>query len=183
MYGRNAASGTYAFFKSNTMAKGDYKNSVKEQPGSSAVVQGVATDKGGIGYSGIGYKTADVSVVPLAKKGDAYIDATPDNAYAGKYPLARFLWLSVNYKPGSQLDPLRREFIERWSSNDKRAYLASMRAIVGWGVAERIGEIEIPQALPGDSDGDDGDAMMRCGERELFEVLKSYYRADPSEWQ
>ena len=42
MYGRNAASGTYAFFKSNTMAKGDYKNSVKEQPGSSAVVQGVA---------------------------------------------------------------------------------------------------------------------------------------------
>ena len=84
---------------------------MKEQPGSSAVVSSVANDLGGIGYSGIGYKTADVKVVPLAKKGDKYIDATPENAYAGKYPLSRFLWLSVNYRPGSQLDPLRLEFI------------------------------------------------------------------------
>jgi len=28
-----------------------------------------------------------------------------------RYPLARPLLISVNYKPGSQLDPLRREFI------------------------------------------------------------------------
>ena len=113
MYGRNAASGTYAFFKSNTMAKGDYKNSVKEQPGSSAVVQGVASDKYGIGYSGIGYKTADVIAVPLAKaEGDKFVPASVEYAYSGEYPLSRFLWLSVNYKPGSQLDPLRREFIK-----------------------------------------------------------------------
>ncbi|MDR1744743.1 MAG: substrate-binding domain-containing protein, partial [Planctomycetota bacterium] len=56
MYGRNAASGTYVFFKEEAMGNGDYKNSVKEQPGSAAVVNGIASDKGGIGYSGIGYK-------------------------------------------------------------------------------------------------------------------------------
>jgi phosphate transport system substrate-binding protein len=113
MYGRNAASGTYAFFKANTMGKGDYKNSVKEQPGSSAVVQGVAKDRFGIGYSGIGYKTADVLAVPLAKEeGDEFVPASIEYAYSGAYPLSRFLWLSVNYKPGSQLDPLRREFIK-----------------------------------------------------------------------
>jgi len=111
LYGRNSASGTYGYFKKHALYKGDYKDSVKEQPGSSAVVSSVANDIGGIGYSGIGYKTADVRVVPIAKKGDAFIAATPDNAYAGKYPLSRFLWLSVNYKPGSQLEPLRREFI------------------------------------------------------------------------
>ena len=94
------------------MGKGDYKSSVKEQPGSATVVQGVATDMTGIGYSGIGYKTADVRAVPLAVEGDEYVEAAPENAYTGEYPLARPLLLSVNYKPGTQLDPLRREFIK-----------------------------------------------------------------------
>ncbi|MCC7299571.1 MAG: phosphate ABC transporter substrate-binding protein [Verrucomicrobia bacterium] len=113
LYGRNAASGTYGYFKENALGKGDYKDSVKEQPGSSAVVQGVATDKGAIGYSGIGYKTADVRAIPLARDAFSYpVEPTPENAYSGEYPLARYLYLYVNYKPGSELDPLRREFIK-----------------------------------------------------------------------
>lgn len=113
IYGRNSASGTYGYFKSNVLGKGDYKDSVKEQPGSSAVVQGVATDLGGIGYSGIGYRTADVRVVPLAKKeGGKFIPAEPQYAYSGEYPLARFLYVYVNFKPGSDLDPLRKEFVK-----------------------------------------------------------------------
>ena len=113
LYGRNAASGTYGFFKEHVLGKGDYKNSVKEQAGSSAVVQGVASEKGGIGYSGIGYKTADVRAVPLAtKEGEAFVEAAPENAYTGEYPLSRFLYIYVNYKPDTQMDPLRREFIK-----------------------------------------------------------------------
>lgn len=113
LYGRNAASGTYGYFKEIALGKGDYKDSVKEQPGSSAVVQGVATDKGGIGYSGIGYKTADVRAVPLSADDESpAVAATPENAYTGEYPLSRYLYLYVNYKPGSDLDPLRREFIK-----------------------------------------------------------------------
>jgi phosphate transport system substrate-binding protein len=100
LYGRNSASGTYGFFKEHALFKGDYKDSVKEQPGSSAVVQGVATDRYAIGYSGIGYKTADVRAVPLAKDGRSpVIDASPEKAYTGEYPLARFLLLYVNRKP------------------------------------------------------------------------------------
>ena len=110
LYGRNSASGTYGYFKEKALFKGDYKNSVKEQPGSSSVVQGVASDKGGIGYSGIGYKTADVATVPLAKKGTDFIEPSADNASA--YPLARFLLIYVNKKPGEELDPLRREFLK-----------------------------------------------------------------------
>ena len=113
MYGRNSASGTYGYFKKHALFKGDYKDSVKEQSGSSAVVASVASDLGGIGYSGIGYKTADVKAIALAKAPGQQAHApTPDNAYASKYPLSRFLWLTVNYKPGSQLDPLRREFVK-----------------------------------------------------------------------
>jgi phosphate transport system substrate-binding protein len=112
LYGRNAASGTYGYFKEHALFGGDFKDSVKEQPGSSSVVQGVASDKHAIGYSGIGYKTADVIAVPLAQSaGSKAIEATPENAYTGEYPLARFLYVYVNYRPGSELDPLRREFI------------------------------------------------------------------------
>jgi phosphate transport system substrate-binding protein len=113
LYGRNSASGTYGFFKEHVLGKGDYRDSVKEQPGSSAVVQGVATDKYGIGYSGIGYKTADVRAIPLSKTdGGKMVPATAEYAYTGDYPLARFLWLTVNYKPGTELEPLRKEFIK-----------------------------------------------------------------------
>lgn len=111
LYGRNSASGTYGYFKKNALFKGDYKNSVKEQPGSSSVVQGVASDKYGMGYSGIGYKTADVEAVPLAKKsGNTAVPAMPDSV--ADYPLARFLLVYINKKPGTEIDPLRREFIK-----------------------------------------------------------------------
>src|SRR3989442_12908449 len=40
LYGRNSASGTYGYFKEHTLKNGDYKDSVKEQPGSASVVQG-----------------------------------------------------------------------------------------------------------------------------------------------
>ncbi len=113
LYGRNSASGTYGFFKENALFKGDYKDSVKEQPGSSSVVQGVASDRYAIGYSGIGYKTADVRVVRLSgTEGGECVEVTPERAYDGTYPLARFLYLYVNKQPVEPLDPLRREFLK-----------------------------------------------------------------------
>ena len=113
LYGRNSASGTYGYFKEHALAKGDYKDSVKEQPGSSSVVQGVASDKYAIGYSGIGYKTADVRALPLSADAKSeLITAEPKNAYSGDYPLSRFLLVYINHKPGTELEPLRKEFIK-----------------------------------------------------------------------
>ncbi len=113
LYGRNSASGTYGYFKKVALFKGDYKDTVKEQPGSSAVVQGVATDKYAIGYSGVGYKTADVRTVPLSvDAGEMAYDANADNAYSGDYPLARFLYVYLNKNPNVNLEPLRSEFVK-----------------------------------------------------------------------
>lgn len=112
LYGRNSASGTYGYFKEVALKGGDYKDTVKEQPGSSAVVQGVASDKYGIGYSGVGYKTADVKIVPISIKDGKAFDATAENAYDGDYPLARFLYIYFNKKPNQNLDPLMAEFIK-----------------------------------------------------------------------
>lgn len=111
LYGRNSASGTYGFFKEHALSKGDFKATVKEQPGSSAVVTGISGDLYGIGYSGIGYKTAGVRAVPLGLSAGAFVEATPENALAGDYPLARFLVIYVNKKPGEALDKLTEEFL------------------------------------------------------------------------
>jgi phosphate transport system substrate-binding protein len=112
LYGRNSASGTYGYFKEVALFHGDFKDGVKEQPGSSAVVQGVATDKYAIGYSGVGYKTADVRTVPLGVKTGKCFDATSENAYSGDYPLARFLYVYYNKNPQKPLEPLMAEFIK-----------------------------------------------------------------------
>jgi len=113
LYGRNAASGTYGYFKEHALGKGDFKDDVKVQPGSSGVIQAIAGDRFGIGYSGIGYATADVRAVPLAKEeGADFIAAESQNAYNGKYPMWRPLLLVVNRDPTKPLDPLRREFIK-----------------------------------------------------------------------
>ena len=100
LYGRNSASGTYGYFKEHALAKGDYKNTVKEQPGSSSVVQGVAEDIYAIGYSGIGYKTSGVRAVPLAK-GEAKFYGD-ENVLSGNYPLSRYLNVYVTTPPASR---------------------------------------------------------------------------------
>jgi phosphate transport system substrate-binding protein len=111
LYGRNSASGTYGFFKEHSLKNGDFKDSVKEQPGSASVVQGVTVDRFAMGYSGIGYATAGVRAVPLTEKdGGKCIEATADNSYSGAYPLSRFLFVYINRAPGKPLDPLVREF-------------------------------------------------------------------------
>ena len=113
IYGRNSASGTYGFFKEHALKNGDYKDEVKEQPGSASVVQGVTEDRGGVGYSGIGYLTSGVRPVPLAEKeGAPYKTATQDNAMDGSYPISRFLYVYVNKAPNKPLDPLVREFFK-----------------------------------------------------------------------
>ena len=90
---------------------------MKEQPGSAAVVQGITVDRYALGYSGIGYTTAGVRAVPLSEKaGGACVEATADNAYAGKYPLARFLYVYIDRAPGKPLDPLSREFVKVMTS-------------------------------------------------------------------
>lgn len=112
VFGRNSASGTYGFFKENALKNGDYKGSVKEQPGSSSVVQGVSADLAAVGYSGIGYKTSGVIALPLSvNDGSPFVAPSYENCLNGTYPLARYLYVYVNKAPGKDMDKLTSEFI------------------------------------------------------------------------
>jgi len=121
LFGRNSASGTYGYFKEHALFKGDFKDTVKEQPGSSSVVQGITSDRFAIGYSGIGYATSGVRAVPLSDtkryNGQAFA-ANYENALNGMYPLARYLYIYINRDPKKPMDPLTREFLKFVLSKD-----------------------------------------------------------------
>ena len=124
LYGRNSVSGTYGYFKKTALCKGDFKNTVKEQPGSASVVQAVSSSLNGVGYSGMGYQTSSVRAVPLSKKGGNYVSATPENAVNGSYPPSRFLYVYVNKKPNKELAPIEREFLKMILSQQGQGIVA-----------------------------------------------------------
>ena len=125
LYGRNSASGTYQYFKEHALYKGDFKDSVKEQPGSASVVRSVAEDPYGIGYSGIGYRTASVKALDLAaKKGEPFRTTDEKDVLSGRYPLARFLYVYLNKSPKRDLDPIVREFVRFVLSADGQAIVS-----------------------------------------------------------
>ncbi|MGY6632323.1 MAG: PstS family phosphate ABC transporter substrate-binding protein [Alkalilacustris sp.] len=112
LYGRNSASGTFGYFREVALFGGDFSAEVREQPGSSTVIQGVASDVNGIGYSGIGYATADVRAIAIsAEPGGECFEPTPEHAGSGNYPIARFLYVYMNVNPNEPLEPLRAEFV------------------------------------------------------------------------
>ncbi|RAU18096.1 phosphate-binding protein [Nitrincola tibetensis] len=136
LYSRNAVSGTYGFFKDNALCGGDFKSSINEQPGSSSVVQGVSESINGIGYSGIGYRTSGVRVVPLAAEhGGDFVEASAENAASGEYPLARYLFIYINKHPNQELDPQTREFVKMLYSKP------------GQEVVHRDGYVPLPETL------------------------------------
>lgn len=136
LYGRNSVSGTYGYFKDNALCKGDFKNSVNEQPGSASVVQSVSSSLNAIGYSGIGYRTSSVRAVPLAaKEGGPYIESTPEQAASGDFPLSRYLYVYVNKRPNQALAPLDREFVKMMLSKQ------------GQEVVNRDGYVPLPAAV------------------------------------
>ncbi|MCP4988445.1 MAG: phosphate ABC transporter substrate-binding protein PstS family protein [Colwellia sp.] len=135
LYGRNSVSGTYGYFKKKALCKGDFKNSVNEQPGSASVVQSVSASLNGIGYSGIGYRTSGVRALSLAKKGTNFIEANMENAISGKYPLSRYLYVYVNKHPNKALPPMEAEFLKMILSKS------------GQSIVEKDGYIPLPSSV------------------------------------
>ncbi|GAA3533885.1 phosphate ABC transporter substrate-binding protein PstS family protein [Zobellella aerophila] len=136
LYGRNSVSGTYGYFKDEALCKGDFKNTVNEQPGSASVVQSVSSSLNAVGYSGLGYSTSSVRAVPLAKAGSTdFVAATSENAISGEYPLSRFLYVYVNKHPNEPLGPMEAEFIKLMLSKQ------------GQQIVDKDGYVPVPMAV------------------------------------
>jgi phosphate transport system substrate-binding protein len=112
LYSTHSLGATYSVFRDYVLLRGEYKDTVQELPGLASVVQGIGADRFAMGFSGIGYKTAEVKPLKLAKgPGEPYYSTSVEELLAGKYPLTRSFNLYCNKAPDKPLDPLLREFL------------------------------------------------------------------------
>jgi phosphate transport system substrate-binding protein len=98
---RQNSSGTYAYFRNAVLGKGkDYKLGSIDANGSKDVVALVSRTPTAIGYSGMGYQTPDVKVLPVSKKpGEPGAAPTAENARKGTYPITRPLLIYTRGEP------------------------------------------------------------------------------------
>ncbi|GGW64299.1 PstS family phosphate ABC transporter substrate-binding protein [Alishewanella tabrizica] len=112
VYGRNPASGTYAFFRQKALCNDDFQHDVQQLPGAAAVVRAVSLSVNGLGYSGFGQQIAGVKMLAISHTPDATaILPSAEQALSGAYPLARLLYIYVNKSPELPLPRAEREFI------------------------------------------------------------------------
>jgi len=112
LYGRQANSGTYAFFQKFVLKKKDYSAKMKRMNGNAQIVEGVLADKSGIGYVGIGYvyegkgrvRTGlKVLKVAVDDNSPAVTPLVAENVKSGKYPISRALYQYINGIPAGAL--------------------------------------------------------------------------------
>lgn len=128
---RQNNSGTYQYFREVVVGKKqDYKAGSLDMNGSKEVVELVAKTPGAIGYSGLGYATADVKILKISgKKGDPGV--TPSNATVldKTYPIARPLFM---YTPGAP-------------SPEVKKYLDWVMSDEGQKIVEQTGYVPLPK--------------------------------------
>jgi len=96
LYGRENSSGTYEFFKEHVLNKKDFAAATKTMPGTAAVIQGVAQDKGGIGYGGIAYAEG-VKAIKVSKTNEGEgVEPKETTVLDGTYPISRYLFNYVS---------------------------------------------------------------------------------------
>ncbi len=99
---RQSNSGTYHYFREAILGKGrDFKLGSRDMHGSKDVVELVSTTPAAIGYSGMGYATPNVKMLPVARKaGEEAYAPNVENTLNHRYPIARPLYMYTLGEPG-----------------------------------------------------------------------------------
>ena len=96
VYSRENSSGTYEFFKENVLKGRDFAASAQTMPGSAAVLQAVAKDKGAIGYSGAAYGKGAKHIKVKRDENSPAMEPNEENVVKGTYPIWRYLYIYLN---------------------------------------------------------------------------------------
>ena len=76
--------------------KKDFAAATKTMPGTAAVIQGVAKDKGAIGYGGIAYGEGVKHLKVSKTDGGTAVEPKEETVLNGSYPISRFLFNYVS---------------------------------------------------------------------------------------
>lgn len=102
---RQNNSGTYHYFRETVVGKkNDFKQGSLDMNGSKDVVEQVGKTPGAIGYSGLGYATADVKVVKVSKKkGEPAVTPSIATVLDKSYPISRPMFMYTPGEPSPQV--------------------------------------------------------------------------------
>ena len=104
--------GMYSVFKEMVMENGDFRFDLKSELVSTSIVQNVGAEKSAIGFASYFFSSRRTRPLALSTtKSGPYFLPTQQNCLAGKYPLARFLYVYVNKKPGATLNAATGQFL------------------------------------------------------------------------
>jgi phosphate transport system substrate-binding protein len=128
---RQNNSGTYAYFRETVIGKkNDFKAGSMDMNGSKDVVELVSKTPGAIGYSGLGYATAAVKIVKVAKKkGEPAILPTIATVLDKTYPISRPMFM---YTPGEPAAHVKK-------------YLDWIHSEAGQKIVEHTGYVPLPK--------------------------------------
>jgi len=119
LYGLKPPNGIEQFFKWKVLDGGDWKSGIQNVKGIgfthafTVASHDMAHQEGGLTYALLANVTPEVRVVPLAlNDGDPFIAPTLENIYSHKYPLSRYVYIYLNRKPGTALEPKTKEFLK-----------------------------------------------------------------------
>ena len=96
VYSRENSSGTYEFFKEHVLKGKDFAASAQTMPGTAALLQAVAKDKGGIGYGGAAYGKGAKAIGVKKDAASPAVEPTEETVVKGTYPIWRYLYVYVN---------------------------------------------------------------------------------------
>ena len=103
---RDRNSGTHAYFLEQVLRKGNEKGSEQFAPStlmlpsSEAIINETSTSESAIGYDGLGYVSAKVKTIAVAKKsGEAFVQPSKETAMNKTYPIWRYLYMYTSFKP------------------------------------------------------------------------------------
>jgi phosphate transport system substrate-binding protein len=92
--------------------RGDWRDDISYEKLVFPMAERVASDRYGLGYSGMAYINAGVKLLPLSQgSGGPYYAPTYENVARANYPLSRVLYFNTNKKPDKPLNPAIEEFL------------------------------------------------------------------------
>lgn len=110
-FGFERGRGVYEVLRELALGNAEYRPTVKAEPVSTSVVQGVGVEAGGIGYASAYYRTARTKMLPIRTAGNEAVAPTDDAISEGRYPLARFLYLYSSPGDRGASEQVEREFL------------------------------------------------------------------------
>lgn len=132
VYSRENSSGTYEFFKEHVLGGKDFVASAQTMPGTAAVLQAVAKDKGGIGYGGAAYGGGAKHLAIKPDDNSPGVEPTAENVVGEKYPIWRYLYIYLN---------------PAHDKGEVASYLKWIRSDAGQDVVKNIGYFPLPANL------------------------------------